>query len=382
MSKLKTSLVAIFLSLVLITLTTQFSNGQKASNCSNQDSKKQYDCWRGSLLNTLNSKGLSSAFDLLAYYYDNESNFSAECHGFTHELGQSSYLIYKKTGKIDLTPKTSYCGYGFYHGFMEVLLQQEGSILNAEKFCNYADKQLSLYNQKTNIACYHGIGHGAVDGSGKIKWNSPQEFISSALKICKTISNSEKHIYECGTGVFNSLAIVMNSGSFDLNFNGNPYDICSNQEKIFQRSCYEQMNSRVAAISGGDLAKGVKYILKIKDKENAVHAIDQLAPAIISVRVGHNNSYSNEVNICKSLPDYLRKPCIEGLSGGILEFGEPGQEYVEALNLCKSNTLENIDKKYCYNYVIASLKMLYTSEKSKSICRNIDPEYNANCEKK
>lgn len=381
MSLLKTSIVVIFLSLVLIVATKYLDSKNITYSCDSLKDKSQYDCWRISLLDTLNRKNLSSAFDLLAHYYDTENGFSAECHGFTHELGQASYSIYKKTGKIDLTPKTSYCGYGFYHGFMEFLLQQEGSISNAEKFCNYADTQLSLYNQKTNIACYHGIGHGAVDGSGKIKWNSPEEFISSALKICKTISDSDKHIYECGTGVFNSLAIVMNSGNFDLNFNGNPYDICAKQEVIFQRSCYEQMNSRVATLAQGDLSKGVKFILNIKDKQNAKYAIDQLAPAIISARVGHNNSYDYEVKVCKTLSDYLRKPCIEGLSGGILEFGEPGLEYKEAINLCQSNLLDKTDKKYCYDYVIASIKMLYPKEKSVSICSTIDPEYNTSCEK-
>ncbi|MFZ2522238.1 MAG: hypothetical protein WAX44_00025 [Minisyncoccia bacterium] len=378
----KTNIVIVLFGLLFVLLVYYFLNKKVSENVTVKNclsEVEKYDCWSQSLKNTLNKDGLSSAFEVLANFYETDPNFVSECHGFTHELGQWTYEIFSRDKDIELSPKTSYCGFGFYHGFMEALLQEKGSIEEAEKFCAYADKQLSLYNKKTNIACYHGIGHGAVDGSGSAKWGSPQEFISTALKICKTVSSSNDQVYQCGTGVFNSLAIVLSSGSFDLNFSGNPYNICQTQDEDFKRACYEQMNTRVSGLASGALSSGVKYILEIPEKKYAVYAMDQLSPATIMSRVGKNQSFESEIRVCKSLPEYLRKPCVEGLAGGILEFGKPDSEYVEALNLCSSNIMDDKDRKVCYNYVISSLGVLYSKEKITEICTNIDQEFRSSC---
>lgn len=381
----RNNFVLVFLILVLILLFSYlFSNNRQKKqnyievNCSSYPSK--YECWRDSLKKTLTEEGLAESFTLLAKFYDTEPGFTSECHGFTHELGEEAYKQFKKNEDLNLTPHTSYCGYGFYHGFMETLLYTNGSIKDAQDFCTYADKKLSQYNKKTTIACYHGIGHGAVDGSGESKWNNPQDFISQGLKICKTLSTNPDQVYQCGTGVFNSLAIAMNSNSVDINFKGNPYNICFNQEDSFKRSCYEQLNTRVSMLSQGDLQEGARYVSEISEKKYAINAMEQLAPATIASRVGKNQAFTKEINVCKSLPDYLRKSCIEGLAGGILEFGKPDFEYLESINLCNSKDMDSFDKKNCYDYVTSSLNTLYSREKVKEICSTINPEYRKYCE--
>lgn len=379
MNKSKYNFAVILLVTLLFGLLLYYFNDNRSdlnTKCINEE--KKYGCWRDSLLSTLSDRGLSDSYDLLANFYNTDPEFVSECHGFTHEMGEQAYNIYKYNKKIDLTPKTSYCGYGFYHGFMEALLQTNGNIKEAEDFCSYADKQLLQFNKKTNVACYHGIGHGAVDGSGETVWENSQEFISSALKICKAVSSSSEQIYQCGTGVFNSLAIALNSDSFNLNFSGNPYLICKNQEKNFKRACYEQMNTRVASISTLDLAKGVKLVSEIPERAYAVYAMEQLAPATISGRVGKNSDFSYEIGVCKSLLNHLSKPCIEGLVGGILEFGKPDFEYVEAMGLC-SKVGENEYKDHCMKYVISSLRILYSDEKITEICSNLEGRYSAYC---
>lgn len=377
-SKYNSVVIVLVVSLVVL-LSYYFYDSRKEFSVKCINGEKKYECWRNSLLSTLNNRGLSASYDLLADFYNTDPEFVSECHGFTHEIGEQAYSIYKSKKKIDLTPKTSYCGYGFYHGFMEALLQTDGNIKDAEGFCDYADKQLLEFNKKTNIACYHGIGHGAVDGSGSVTWESPQEFIGEALKICKVIANSSDRIYQCGTGVFNSLAIVLNSSMFDLNFSGNPYDICLVQENDFKRACFEQMNTRITTLSNGDLSKGISYILKIPEKEYSIVAMEQLAPATIAQKVGKNSDFNSEISTCKSSVEYLRKPCIEGLAGGILEFGKPDSEYIEAMDLCESTgTVEYKD--ICYRYVLSSLKILYSQDKVSEVCKTVTKEYTKYCQ--
>ncbi len=377
----KYSFLVVFFTLLLVAmlgyLLTNKYNNENQFYCENTSDK--YNCWRDSLNNALKKGGLVASYDLLAHYYETDSGFVSECHGFTHELGQKSYELYRNDKKISLSPKVSYCGYGFYHGFVETLLHLDGDISEAEKFCEYADNELSSFSKKTNVACYHGIGHGAVDGSGKLNWDNPQDFISAGLKICITVSKTPDQVYQCGTGVFNSLAIALNSYAYNLNFSGNPYQICSSQEDQFKRACFEQMNTRISGLSNSDLSLGVKYVLEIKDKKYSAFAMDQLAPATIASRVGKNENFDKEIMVCKSLPENLAKPCIEGLAGGILEFGKPDYEYIEALKLCESGSMNESDKEICYKYIASSLGILYSSDRVDEICKNVDSKYRIYC---
>ena len=113
------------------------------------DAAEKLTCWRNFLNKVLEEKGLGAAFDVLAKLYDTEPVFASECHSYTHELGEKAYAIFSKNGNLEMTPKASYCGYGFYHGFVETLLHSEGSIKQAQEFCSLADKQLSSYGKKT-----------------------------------------------------------------------------------------------------------------------------------------------------------------------------------------------------------------------------------------
>ncbi|MCE9549079.1 hypothetical protein K8Q98_01635 [Candidatus Nomurabacteria bacterium] len=92
------------------------------SNIKCPNTAEKYNCWRDELENILNRKGLSASFDVLAVLYETEPDFVSECHGYTHELGEKAYFLFSRYKNIEMTPKASYCGYGFYHGFIETML--------------------------------------------------------------------------------------------------------------------------------------------------------------------------------------------------------------------------------------------------------------------
>ncbi|MCE9549078.1 hypothetical protein K8Q98_01630 [Candidatus Nomurabacteria bacterium] len=194
-----------------------------------------------------------------------------------------------------------------------------------------------------------------------------------------TISLLPEQIHQCGTGVFNALAIALNSNLYNLNSTEDPYKICLNQEADFIKSCYEQMNTRAASLSKGDFALATKFIIKIQNKEHSLAAMEQLVPAIIVDKVGQGNDFSPELKVCMSLPDYLKKACINGIVGGILEFGKPDYEYLEALDFCNYTDLSELDKKQCFKFVASSSYVIYSSDKAKHICDMIDKKYEPIC---
>lgn len=367
--------------LLALLLTSVFSIQSRKESMETKcpASVNKFDCWRSLLNKTLERDGLAQSFEVLSVLYDTEPKFAAECHGFTHELGEKSYGIFNKKGVMSMTPKASYCGYGFYHGFMEALLHSGEGIDKAKEFCDDVDKQLSFFGGKTILACYHGIGHGAVDGSDPAFFGSPQKLIGPGLSICKTISSIASEVHQCGTGVFNALALAQNSKSFGVDLSDNPYDICLDQDEVFKKSCYEQMNTRASHMSKGNFPVASKFLNKIPEEKYAIYAMEQLAPSLIASKVGQGSSYVSEVQTCRLVPVHLKMPCLKGLVGGILEFGKPDFEYIEAIDFCNSLDKATLEKKNCFERLNSSLVVLYSKEKALEICAKIDSEYRRSC---
>ena len=201
------------------------SYGVISDNCSASENKKQ--CWESAMVDILNKKGLASAFDYVADLYDKEPEFAKDCHSYTHVLGQSAYEQFYESKNLEMSPKTAYCGYGFYHGFMETLMQSGKSHVEAKEFCELVDEKLAGYTDKTLTSCYHGIGHGIVDGSDPRAWGDAEAVIAPGLLICGKISDDSVIKYSCATGVFNSLAIALNFNQYNLKPDtDNPYASC------------------------------------------------------------------------------------------------------------------------------------------------------------
>ncbi|MDZ4285143.1 MAG: hypothetical protein U1A28_04935, partial [Patescibacteria group bacterium] len=89
-------------------------NEQEKQGC---DGGENTLCSQEEIGAALTAGGVSAAFDVVASLYTRQS-FSGDCHGYAHEIGEAAYFLYEGGKDMRLSPKTSYCGYGFYHGFM------------------------------------------------------------------------------------------------------------------------------------------------------------------------------------------------------------------------------------------------------------------------
>ena len=72
-------------------------------------------------------------------------------------------------------------------------------------------------------------------------------------------------------------------------------------------------------------------------------------------------------------------PCIEGLSGGFMKYGEPKQEYVKGLAFCGSSLLSTEEQGTCYNYILPRLRNWYPVDKTKEICSQVPNDYKKYC---
>lgn len=343
---------------------------------------KNVQCWQDLIDSTLKEKGLNEAFEVLATLYQNEPQFALSCHDFAHKLGARAYQLFSQKEDFGLSSKSSYCGYGFYHGFMETLLQKTGDMNEARRFCEYADTQLKKTTSDAGGACYHGIGHGAVDGSDPGTWGNPEDMIEPALKLCEMVASDENppprygKLFRCVSGVFNALEILSTSNKYKLSLNtDDPFWICKAQPARYKEACFTQFVVAVMSVTGNDFIQSAKIIDAIKEDEYALPTLQSL---VVELPHQGKTDYQETLTYCRSLSVRFRETCVYAFAEGFMKYGPPQNEYVKALEFCESSLLTDDEKQACFTRILSILRIWYSAEKSQEICEGVDQKYRWN----
>lgn len=328
-------------------------------------------CWEDSLRRIIAADGIDAAFEELAHLFEAEPAFAVECHSYAHLIGQAAYEQFSRERAFPVTPKTTYCGYGFYHGVMEAMLASTGNLTEARKFCLYMDTALAGQASNATAACFHGIGHGVVDGSDRSAWGNDQAIIDPGLTLCDQVATTDQEHYRCYSGVFNSLAIAYWSNQYGLALDHeDPLKICKRQRDNRRLACYTDMMTALMVITKDDLASAAHFVATIQEDRHAIPAMATLASLAVRQRLSAND-YGDIVATCHALTLRLRTPCIQGFGSGLMEFGEPGEEYQKAISFCQLSELADGERAACFQSVIGYAKTAYPPEKVHAICRTV-----------
>lgn len=349
----------------------------------------QIQCWQNLLNSTLEDKGLPATFDLLADLYAKEPLFAKECHSFVHEIGKATYSKFKASEDFELNSKTSYCGYGFYHGFMETLLYTTGDINQAQDFCKYVGEKLAGETTDGEGACYHGIGHGAVDGADPSAWGDYEKMIGPALEMCADVAGDDRSqygkLYRCVTGAYNSLEILSSDPKYKLvEMQKDPFYICPFQIEEYKEGCYTNMLPALLRFTKSDLIESQKHVEKIPEDTGKFSVRGPVTSSLFHEFIRLNLSkpdydIKTGINICHSLKDPYRISCIDGLSGGYMKYGEPGKAYIKGLAFCARNDLMEDEREVCYNSILSRLRLWYSQSKSNEICNSVPSDFRKYC---
>ncbi len=356
-----------------------------ATDCDNRENvASMQKCWQDMLSANLKSKGLDSTFELLAKIYDTEPDFAPSCHGSLHTLGETGYAEFAAGREVKLTEKSAYCAFGFYHGFMEALLQDTGDPKIAQRFCESVRYELAGKASNAAGHCYHGIGHGMVDGEEERFTGSVEAIITKPLALCRSITDDERLVLRCATGVFNSLAIAYFDPRYKISPNKeDPFEVCKAQtDKTYKTACYYEMNTLVMRLSDGDLLKSAPFIAKLSEPEYDAIAVESTASYAAYYDIYEDTAldYDGTARFCSSL-GRLKMPCIQGFVGGLLEHGRPGVEYKEAFKFCGVDELSGEEKAFCFERLQELASTMYTEEKSAEVCSLVDKRYKTTCGK-
>lgn len=337
-------------------------------------------CYLESIEDILKKEGLSAAFDMLAVAYEADPIFAKECHGNTHELGKAGYELFHINGTIELSDKASYCGFGFYHGFIEALIAETNDLSGARAFCRWAGENAQGSKSYAEGACYHGIGHGVVDGSDPHLWGDPATIISEGLALCRSVAKEESWLHRCYTGAFNSVALMYRDPKYKLDVGGDPYALCRTKgyDSMVARACVGQMDTLVAFITESDFTKGIAYARKV-ESEYRFDAIRQVASIIfLRYRDKGEDEIAQTISVgCGSIPEQERVACIDGIIDGTIEHGTPGEQHLQALSICRIIASTGIPNESCFERIALNLQSRFTGEEKIRLCDRVREDYPA-----
>ena len=342
-------------------------------------------CYSTHIEETLRARGIPAAFDELAVAYDNDPEFAGTCHAVTHDLGKAAYEEFHKTGKTELTSKASYCGYGFYHGFLDALLIDTNDLEEARSFCTYVGKNVPHPPppEFAEGSCYHGIGHGITDGTDPSLWGDALSIVTPGLSLChKVAAGNVQWESRCASGVFNALGNMYPDPKFKLDAGTNPYTLCRDSDfsPLDKEACYDQMNTQAAVLGHNKLSAIVAFTNTIQDAHYRSVALREAVSYYVQIlKRAQKNLSVEDTKICELPTDELKGSCVSGLIGGVFEFGSPGQQYKEAMSVCTSDSLPVDFRGSCFSALLTNAKYYYNPDVVAGICKNVPEEYAALC---
>lgn len=374
-----------------VSFFTENSFARGAEKCE-QNMPHVQQCYEALIMNTLEKKGLPRALETVAYLYTRNTEFAASCHGNVHELGEAAYRLYQKGAPVDITPQSSYCGYGFFHGFMEALIAAEGDPASGREFCLHIGEKLKQETADAAGACFHGIGHGAVDGTDPRDWGNPQAMLAQGLLFCDAVTGLSKEdikafgpAYRCLTGAYNALEILSQDVRYQLHkLAVDPFGFCRQEPAAYRPGCYTNMIPAVLRITKNNFVKAAESIITLPDEWGGTRMRESI---ITDLFVEHIRLHSNDISgagssglrLCRDIPDEYQSACISGVAIGFLKYGEPTHEYEQALTFCRHEGLSEEERAVCYSYVLSRLRNLYSVEKTAQVCSLAPSEYARYC---
>lgn len=348
-------------------------------DCATLLSGEKKQCWQDLILSTMEYEGLDRAFEMIASLHEAQSDFRAICHDITHKLGTAAYTLFIAEKDFRVSPKSAYCSFGFYHGFMETLVRSGTDLDSAQAFCRYVDKQLFSETPNAVFSCYHGIGHGLTDLHNKNAWGDEQAMTRPALALCKKIATNEKQLLLCGTGVFDAISLAYYNRLYGMVMKkDDPLWLCREQSDEFKKSCYMDSMPAILWLGNNRLADAAFYVEQFAPKPYADIAIRSLAGNSVRFTI-KNGEMNPDVGTCRRLKRSLGIACIEGLAQGVMEFGMPGIEYKKALDFCLGPIILSQEREPCLTRVLAYSSERYSHEKFVEICRTISKSYTHLC---
>lgn len=324
------------------TIFVQGERGEAAAACleKSTDTIRAY-CWEPEIRSVITRKGLDRGFDWFAKTYAQDPQFVRNCHDIGHILGVAAYDEYAQHNTVIDRIETSYCGFGFYHGFIEEALAQSGmqGLTEARTYCESLRESTRLREARavTNAAnaCFHGIGHAVFDSREETRLKTATDRIFDSLDLCTSTMTDEVARTSCASGVFNALANALSSRTYGFTFSEIAVPrMCDFDDHTFMTLCYTEIAVGVVRDSFMSIEDSFAFFATLPFAPGIEAAIRGLMDDEIQRTIGERIDVDRFARYCASFDERThRQACFEGIRTGLFKraLGTHAEDTMESL---------------------------------------------------
>ncbi|NBV77735.1 hypothetical protein EBR66_06245 [bacterium] len=354
------------------------------------DQEDRFQCWFDIIRDYIKQDEIERAFRVFKYTYDTQPIFAETgCHIHAHKVGDMQYYErYRERAtsfdELRFPQETTTCGYGFYHGFFEHLVQENPTASFISDTCAYFGERLGGSMASIVSTCFHGSGHGLMLAEGlkhgKSDWGKAEAYTRPALLICDSLRNARDFdMRECREGVYNVLVNWMAGNEYGFTLKPNRlFDVCKNITRPeWKKACYYELSQKLDTPSESNITKLQKIVRDIPETELRYLAFSVGVNSIMQSRVG-DGEYAEIVAQCDALTDVeYKKRCVQSVVAGLFEHGSTQEEYKPAFTLCR--TYQGDLAKACWQTTGGRLARFYGLRRAKELCADVPVEFQEIC---
>ncbi|TSC63596.1 MAG: hypothetical protein Athens041674_3 [Parcubacteria group bacterium Athens0416_74] len=378
--------------LVILLFSYRDDSESKLALCHKATSDtQQIECIFRAIEQEILDDGMSAGMVLFSRAYADFPPFVAQgCHKQAHRVGDIVYArLYTSVEGIDaldFPQETTACGYGFFHGFLEHLIQDRPDPAFVDSVCSRLDERLGGEMQAIRSICFHGSGHGFAlahaETLPRSAWGNVREFTVDAAAMCDMLAQAdERSVEECKEGVFNVLVEWMSLDQYGFALNRkHPFSSCDSGPKNLRSACYYEMAQKLDGLADRDPIKLATIVADISDAQLRRTAFQVGIAGIVQNTLQDVDATEKILSACATLEDEFFKGCLESYIHGLFEHGAPQKEYTRALDVCRLDVI--IAKGYvsqCYHVVMERLPRFYSQDQQKKICALFPSELQEDC---
>ncbi len=343
------------------------------------DGSCEGQCFDDLIRDIVKKDGIEASYRLFQEVYS-AGKLPRSCHWTAHEIGEAAYELFKEGRDFPISKETSYCGYGFYHGFMESLLRENPDPVYALSFCDKVEKSLGNMGLQN---CYHGIGHGYTeDPPDPATEGNFDAMVKPGIKMCEFLFGKNfRNLNLCLTGVFTVPAGFAAKGEYGLTMDPkDPFAFCKKEPYRYQKACYGEFAPKLDEMLDWDMYKLPAYINEIGDNK-LKRLVTWVVPSVFMAHDILKNDQSNYITGCRdNFTGRYRLICWGGTILGFFAHGNPEKQYEKVINFCASKSWENDDERtFCYGEGLRQMRQNYPLTKVKEICGLVPDKYRSLC---
>ena len=350
----------------------------------------QIDCLYGLIEARMRVAGITEAMLLFQRIYDLSEVFAKTgCHTHAHRVGDMAYYQYyvptRDLDSLQLEGETGACGYGFYHGFIEHLIQEHPDPAFVTETCERLDARIRPELGDIRPICYHGSGHGFmlrhVEDLPVDAWGDIDRFVEEPLARCgELIRATAREREECEEGVYNVIVEWMETKQFGFAYDyDDPFPQCDTaSEERYRRACYYEVAMKLDARAKGSPARLYEMIESVDAAYRTM--VFSVGIAGMVQPLADSDGFRTLVDECLALRGEYVWLCLTNVLHGLFEHGQPGEEYRKPLLVCTDSRLPTLGlEDDCYAFIAWKLPRFYDASRRVEICAEVPDAYRASC---